>query len=219
MRDGWTETALGEVVTISRERIDPLACGPQQILRHWSIPSLDETGGPQDVPACEIGSHKFRVKNDSILFSLLNPRIPRFAFVEGGENVVCSTEFAVMQPSEGLRADYLYVLASSSVFHSKIESLTSGTTKSRERVKPSDLNEVRILLPPIEEQRRIVDLVSSVDRYISALSSSPTSVTSGEDVLGEARKLRSALLHDLLNGKHQIPESYDQLFGKDLNSQ
>ena len=189
MRDGWTETTLGDAVDFCRSRIDPLALNPNEILRHWSIPVLDETGGPRDEPAKDIGSHKFRVKENSVVFSLLNPRIPRFALVVGGDNVVCSTEFAVMKPGLGITEEFLLVLASSDVFHGIVNSLANGTTKSRERVKSSDLENVSVLMPPLVQQKRIVDVVSSVDTYIGALQ---------QEVV-TARAARKAVLHELLS--------------------
>ena len=114
MREGWVETTLSEVLTISRERIDPSRLEPDYELIHWSIPQLDETGGPNNETASEIGSHKFAVLKDSVVYSLLNPRIPRFAKIVGGKRVVCSTEFAVLQPDSSLSLDFLYCFVSSS---------------------------------------------------------------------------------------------------------
>ena len=58
-------------------------------------------------------------------------------------------------------------------------------------------------VPPVKEQRRIVDIVSSLDEVFS----------STERAIIEAKRLRSGLLSDLLSGHHEIPESYDQLLG------
>ena len=189
MRDGWSETTLGELAKFRRDRIDPLSLDSADLLCHWSIPALDEFGGPLWEPAGKIGSHKFRVKENAVVFSLLNPRIPRFALVTGGDDVVCSTEFAVMQPTDLVHETFLLLLASSNVFQKVVGSLASGTTKSRERVKPSDLEGVSINLPPLEEQKRIVDVVVSVDVYIDAL----------QQQADLARTARNAVLHELLS--------------------
>ena len=210
MRNDWTETTLGELAKFRRDRLDPLSLDSAHLLCHWSIPALDEFGGPLWEPAGKIGSHKFRVRENAVVFSLLNPRIPRFALVAGGEDVVCSTEFAVMQPTDLVHETFLYLLASSNVFQKVVGSLASGTTKSRERVKPSDLESVLIFLPPLEEQNRIVDVVTSVDAYIHALSTSPSEIRATTDALSSAKILRSALLNDLLSGNHEIPDSYDK---------
>ena len=189
MREGWTENSLGELAKFRRDRLDPLSLDSAHLLCHWSIPALDEFGGPLWEPAGKIGSHKFRVRENAVVFSLLNPRIPRFALVAGGDDVVCSTEFAVMQPTDLVHETFLFLLASSNIFQKVVGSLASGTTKSRERVKPSDLEDVSIILPPLNEQRRIVDVMSFFDAYIDALQQQADS----------ARTARNAVLHELLS--------------------
>ena len=196
MREGWVETTLSEVLTISRERIDPSRLEPDYELIHWSIPQLDETGGPNNETASEIGSHKFAVLKDSVVYSLLNPRIPRFAKIVGGKRVVCSTEFAVLQPDSSLSLDFLYCFVSSSNFQEQVRSLAKGTTKSRERIDNKEIEKLHFKLPPLPEQKRIVDLISSVDSYIEAL----------QQQLDSAKKSRNAVLHDLFTANDSWPE-------------
>jgi type I restriction enzyme S subunit len=66
-----------------------------------------------------------------------------------------------------------------------------------------DVRKTRVFLPPLYEQKRIVDLMSTVDSYIEAL----------EEQINRSMSLRSGLLSDLLGGKHEIPATYDQLIG------
>jgi len=201
--DDWTETTLGDIVEFGRERLDPRLLNPDELLCHWSIPALDEFNGPITEPAKQIGSHKFRVKQNAVIYSLLNPRIPRFALVAGGANVVCSTEFAVMYPSSKVDPRFLFVLGSSSLFQANVASSANGTTKSRERVRPSDLEGMQVRLPPIDVQQSIVDVVFSMDEVTQ----------SADKAVVDAKNLRSGLLSDLLSGAHEIPESYDRLLG------
>jgi hypothetical protein len=49
----------------------------------------------------------------------------------------------------------------------------------------------------------IVDTISKFDLVVTNL----------EKTLGNAKTLRSGLLSDLLNGKHEIPASYDKVIG------
>ena len=188
MRKGWIEAKLSEVLTISRTRIDPSRLPTEAQLVHWSIPKLDETGGPSIDLASQIGSHKFSVLQDSVVYSLLNPRIPRFAIIKGGDNVVCSTEFAVLQPKSNLNLDYLYCFVSSPTFQEQVRSLAKGTTKSRERIDSKEISKLDILLPPLSEQRRIVDLIASVDKYSDSLGME----------FSKTRNTRNSLLADLL---------------------
>ncbi len=187
MREGWKDTTLSEVLTISRERVDPSRLEPDYELIYWSIPQLDITGGPSHEKASEIGSHKFVVLEDSVVYSLLNPRIPRIAKIEGGERVVCSTEFAVLQPDSSLNLDFLYCFVSSPNFQEQVRSLAKGTTKSRERIDSKEIAKLKFKLPPLSDQERIVDLIFSLDTYIN----------STKQQLVCAKRSRDAVLHDL----------------------
>lgn len=60
-----------------------------------------------------------------------------------------------------------------------------------------------IAIPSPAEQKRIVDLISTMDDEISAT----------EKLISETKQLRSGLLSDLLSGDHEIPESYDKVMG------
>ena len=69
----------------------------------------------------------------------------------------------------------------------------------------------KVLLPPLPEQKRIVDLISSVDSYIEVISNQGEKSKESDNLLASVTKLRSALLSDLLSGKHEIPASYDKV--------
>jgi type I restriction enzyme S subunit len=61
----------------------------------------------------------------------------------------------------------------------------------------------QVSLPPLVEQKRIVDILSSMDELIQ----------STEKAVVDAKNLRSGLLSSLLSGEHEIPVSYDSLLG------
>lgn len=90
--------------------------------------------------------------------------------------------------------------------------LSAGT--SFKRISTSVLKSVAIKLPTLPEQKRIVDLMSSVDSYIEAISHQSAKNDKSICLLSSATKLRAALLSDLLSGKHVIPTTYDLLLGK-----
>jgi type I restriction enzyme S subunit len=66
-----------------------------------------------------------------------------------------------------------------------------------------NLKEFKVNLPPLPEQERIVDLISSMDDGISAT----------EKLISQTKQMRSGLLSDLLSGEHEIPTSYDKVIG------
>lgn len=164
MREGWITTKVGDIADLNRERVDPSHLRGQ-VVRHYSIPAFDEAGEPIDQPAEEIKSQKFAIREDSLLVSLLNPRIPRVWLAAGSASAVCSTEFAVLSPTSpgDVDLDFLYVAATADTFRAQLQRLVAGTTGSRQRVKPEALLSLPIDLPPREQRHRIVDLVRGVD--------------------------------------------------------
>ena len=76
----------------------------------------------------------------------------------------------------------------------------SGSGTTRQAITKAQLESLEMAVPPISEQKRIVEIVSSMDDVIQ----------STEQAVIEAKALRSGLLSDLLSGEHEIPKAYDQ---------
>lgn len=68
----------------------------------------------------------------------------------------------------------------------ELEEKSHGTTMKH--ITKQTLLPHKVLLPPLPEQKRIVDLISSVDSYIKAL----------QQLLESAKRSRNAVLHELL---------------------
>jgi type I restriction enzyme S subunit len=126
-----------------------------------------------------------------------------------GQDIYPNEAIVSITPSSGKVIDlFLYYLLG-------FQDLTAGSGRAikGETLNSKSLSAIPILLPPLAEQKRIVDLMSSVDSYIEAITSSFSGIKKTVDALNSARKLRSALLSDLLSGNHEIPTSYDSFLG------
>jgi len=83
-----------------------------------------------------------------VLLSRINPRIPRVTVVpDFAGKMLCSSEFEVMKPSRGLDPYFLAFLLLSRPVQTQIQSLTSGTSASHNRVKTRHLSNVIIPIP------------------------------------------------------------------------
>jgi hypothetical protein len=88
------------------------------------------------------------VKPGEVLLSRINPRIPRAVVVPDlGQPILCSTEFEVMRPKKGIDPYMIAFLLLSQVAQTQIQSLTSGTSASHNRVKTKDLAQVSLPIP------------------------------------------------------------------------
>ncbi len=176
MTEEWRKALFRDVAQVSRTRTDPGSLG-NQMLTHFSIPSLDASGLPIIEAASGIASHKFKVNQDAVLVSLLNPRIPRVWLAKGGPDVVCSTEFAVLTPqTKSLEVEYLYLMCQSEDFWEELQKRAVGTTGSRQRAKSEGLLSIPAMVPPLPVQRRIVDLMTHLDNHIQLLNEEAASV-------------------------------------------
>jgi type I restriction enzyme S subunit len=104
--------------------------------------------------------------------------------------------------SSQVSSDFLLYWTQSEIFYLLIQE-NSGGAVQQNVASVKLLKDIRITLPPIDEQNRIVEIVSSMDDV----------VRSTEQAVTEAKNLRSGLLSDLLSGEHEIPASYDSLLG------
>jgi type I restriction enzyme S subunit len=94
-----------------------------------------------------IKSSKLFVPNDAILFSRLNPYIPRVWWARSdhaGGVPVASTEFFVATAKELSSTPWLYCFLSSPEFLETALARVTGTSNSHQRVTPTALAEIEV---------------------------------------------------------------------------
>lgn len=98
-----------------------------------------------------------RCKPGDVLLSKINPRIVRVAVVPDlGVGIGCSAEFAVIRSRPGGASPWeIALLLRSSSAQAQIQSLTSGTSSSHNRIKSRDLEVVELAIPPIGSESRL----------------------------------------------------------------
>lgn len=93
-------------------------------------------------------------REGDIIFSKLNPRIPRMAVVPiRPYNMVCSNEFEIMRAKQGVDAYTLCFLLRTESVKNQIENLTSGTSSSHSRIKQEQLAEIMIPIPKSKKKK------------------------------------------------------------------
>jgi restriction endonuclease S subunit len=98
--------------------------------------------------------------------------------------VVSSTMAVVTTQNSKIMREFLTLFISSKADY--IKETCRGTTVPH--VSPDAIANMELKIPPLPEQKRIVDLISSVDSYIEAL----------QQQLESAKRSRNAVLHELL---------------------
>jgi type I restriction enzyme S subunit len=163
-----TYVRLSEVCTLEKMGMNPQT-RPDELFAHYSIPAFDDGQQPVIENGGGIKSQKTCIERGVVLVSKLNPRIPRVWFVndEYKNTRICSTEFVPFRPDlSRLLPEYLAFALRHLLTNGQITGTTSAATKSRERARPAGIAELKIPLPPIPEQRRIVDILSRAEGIV-----------------------------------------------------
>lgn len=167
MPDDWEVISLGEVNTLKSRTLVP-GSFPDEEFEYYSIPDYQNGQKPSITEGKTIASAKLQLKPRSVLFGKLNPRVEKVWRVGpvAERRQIGSTEWIPILPDERMDADFLYFMEWSDHVMPKAKKLVSGSTPSRQRVDPSSFYKIRVPLPPIHEQQRIAQVLSTVQRAI-----------------------------------------------------
>ena len=154
----WTEVALGEIATIDRRLVEPdeIAAGTLYV----GLENLVSGGGLRGVRAVAAGelmSGKFAFDANHVLFGKLRPNLAKTARPDFAG--VCSTDILPIRPSDAVDRDFLAHFIASPDTVALASQRAAGANLPR--LNPTELARFRLPLPPIEEQRRIAQLLDS----------------------------------------------------------
>lgn len=185
-REVWRHVTFAEAVDINPKR--SLQAGTVvPYVEMAAVPAEGATIGYLLERQAGGGGAKFQ--NGDTLFARITPCAEngKAAFVDClpvGAHGLGSTELIVFGPKPELtHPEYVYHLATSELVRGPAISQMVGTT-GRARVPNTVFDEITIPLPPIHEQRRIAEILSSVDAAIAATRA----------VIEQTRKVRSEVL-------------------------
>jgi len=168
MHDAWREVALGEVLTLD---IDAVAVEPNAQYRLAGVFSFGRGLFARDPLRGAATSYKklHRLRSGQLVMSKLKAWEGALAVVaEEFDGAVLSPEFPTFSISGELDARYLFLVCSRPAFWQQLQLESRGMGGRRERVHSRRLLDVVVSLPPLEQQRRIVDLLASIDGLASA---------------------------------------------------
>jgi type I restriction-modification system DNA methylase subunit len=112
-------------------------------------------------------------KDGDLLFSKINPRIPRVVVVpELGIPLTCSTEFEIMNSKIHIDNYAIMMLLLSPTVQEQIRHLTSGTSSSHNRIKTQELRKVLLPIPKngTETFQEFMKIVQEYREHIKTLN-------------------------------------------------
>lgn len=116
---------------------------PNELVWHFSIPNFDQKKYPTIDSVNDIKSNKIIVKPYSVLVSKLNPATKRI-WAPNLESFnkypkLCSTEFVPISGNNKFEQAIIFAITNSSDFIKYLSSKKTGSTNSRQRVRPIDI--------------------------------------------------------------------------------
>ena len=184
MTDDWQSSTLGEITVLEYGKALKEA-------------DRDGSGFPVFGSAGEVGRHSVPLVSEGPVIVVGRKGTAGSVHWSPEPCSVIDTAYWVRIKAEQLEPEFAY-LAISSLNLPSLSAQTGVPGLNRERAYSQPVD-----VPPLAEQRRIVDLIGSIDAYIDALEAQGAS----------ARDLRSGVLSELLSGDRLLADDYEAAVG------
>lgn len=109
-----------------------------------------------------------KVKLNSIIYSTVRPNQLHYGIIkEQPENFLVSTGFAVIDVDfEKAVPDYIYYVLTQQEITEHLQAIAEQSVSAYPSIKPSDIENLELMIPDIKTQERIVSILSSIDEKI-----------------------------------------------------
>jgi type I restriction enzyme S subunit len=192
MRDGWKKVAISDVCIMIKRGQAPsytenksVTVLNQKCIRDGRI-NL-EFSRQTDANLKPINEWAYLNATDTLVNSTGVGTLGRVAFVRNlPEPTTVDSHVTIVRP-DNKKVEPSFLGLSLNFREADIEGLAAGSSGQTELSREA-LGNLIITLPTLPEQKRIVDLISSVDSYVEAL----------QQQLESAKRSRNAVLHELL---------------------
>jgi Restriction endonuclease S subunits len=192
---GWKVIKLEELCEIKTKSEKPFE-NPEKIYEHFSLPACDSGKLPVIERGKSISSNKYKIDNNCILISKLNPSTKRiWDPLCNSENAICSTEFIVFKPRNEDLKSFCYEVVNADSFTEFLLSNVTGSTGSRQRVQPKNTLNYKVVLANQEIIQSFCNIIEPIHEKIKL-------------TIAESDKLkntRDILLPKLMSGEIRVP--------------
>ena len=172
MMKTWRKIRLGDTCKTNTDSYSPK--------EEWNFVNYLDTGNITDnridsIQYIDLKSEKLpsrarrKVKKNSIIYSTVRPNQRHFGIVKlQPENFLVSTGFAVIDTdAQMLDADFLYYLLTQAVLVESLHAIAEQSTSAYPSIKASDIENLEIEIPDLVTQKKIADILCSLDRKIT----------------------------------------------------
>lgn len=168
MPNGWKPTRIGEICKTNAQTYS--------VAENWPFVNYLDTGNITENRISEIqhlvtGQDKLpsrarrKVAVDDILYSTVRPNLRHYGIVkETLPNMLVSTGFTVITVDKAKAdADFLYYYLSQSDIVNGLHAIGEQSVSAYPSIKPSDIEGLELMLPPLTEQQEIGRILRALD--------------------------------------------------------
>lgn len=188
-QDSFPMTTLSEIVGVKTDTFNPKKSNDNEVA-HFSLPAFDSGSVPTVDLVDSIKSNKNIITQYTVLASKMNPTTKRVwipNYVQGMTNVA-STEFLTFNASDEYQQAFIWAVVDSEGYQNHLISGATGSTGSRQRIKPGDAYSFEVGYNP-DEAHRIGMILNPLLQQVK----------NNRDEIVTLVQLRNNLLTNLLN--------------------
>lgn len=214
-KSAWKRVSLGEVAAASREKVDPSGGSVERFVagEHMDTDDLKihRWGDAAEVDLGPAFHRRFRP--GQVLYGSRRTYLRKVA-VADFDGVCANTTFVVeSRDDEVLLQEFLPFVMSSEPFHAFAIAESKGSVNPY--VNWSDIERYEFDLPPLDEQKRLAELLWAIERHRHSVTCMPSTMSSGYDAWLSERLAGAPTvqLGDVLSLQHGRPVP-STLYGK-----
>lgn len=195
----WKIYKLKDIASHKKETFNPKK-SEEVTVKHFSLPAYDNEEQAIEEEVNKIKSNKWIINNNCVLFSKMNPDTKRIwlPVIDNKKLNVASSEFVVMESPNNKINSFIYNICLNSQFIDYLKANTTGSTNSRQRVKPTIAVNYKLA---IED--------SIVQKYSEIITPYMEEMKILRSEIGKLTQLRDTLLPKLMSGEIEIPDDIE----------
>ncbi len=195
----WKIYKLKDIASHKKETFNPKK-SEEVTVKHFSLPAYDNEEQVIEEEVNKIKSNKWIINNNCVLFSKMNPDTKRIwlPVIDNKKLNVASSEFVVMESPNNKINSFIYNICLNSQFIDYLKANTTGSTNSRQRVKPTIAVNYKLA---IED--------SIVKKYSEIITPYMEEMKILRSEIGKLTQLRDTLLPKLMSGELEISDDIE----------
>lgn len=191
--NGWRFRKFDDCVEISNGQVDPtndqyqnmILIAPNHIESETGRLLYTETVSQQDAI-----SGKYLVKQGDLIYCKIRPYLNKIFF--SPFDCLCSADMYALRSKTGLSQNFLFYQLKGRRFVDLVNRFSART--GIPKVNREDLKSIHLILPPLHEQQKIAEILSTWDQCIS----------STQKLIDKLKLRNKGLVQQLLTGKKRI---------------